>query len=60
MAKGNIQPALKDVLVHEGGYWTGGKRGAGVLKGAKKGHLDCSLSAPRHLGAERQSDRRNL
>lgn len=56
MAKGNFQPALADVLVHEGGYtadprdpgnWTGGKRGVGVLKGTKKGisaasfpHLD--------------------
>lgn len=56
MAKGNFPACLADVLVHEGGYtadrrdpgnWTGGKVGAGELKGTKKGiaaasypHLD--------------------
>jgi lysozyme family protein len=62
MAKGNFQPALKDVLVHEGGYtadprdpgnWTGGKRGAGVLKGTKKG---ISAAAFPHLDIKALND----
>ncbi|MBO9589519.1 glycosyl hydrolase 108 family protein [Devosia sp.] len=62
MAKGNFQPALKNVLVHEGGFtddprdpgnWTGGKRGVGVLKGTKKG---ISAAAFPHLDIKALND----
>ncbi len=62
MAKGNFQPALADVLVHEGGYtadprdpgnWTGGKRGVGLLKGTKKG---ISAAAFPHLEIKNLTD----
>lgn len=62
MAKGNFAPCLADVLVHEGGYtsdrrdpgnWTGGKVGAGVLKGTKKG---ISAAAFPHLDIKALND----
>lgn len=62
MAKGNFPSALADVLVHEGGFtkdrrdpgnWTGGKVGAGELKGTKKGIAAASYP---HLDIKNLSD----
>lgn len=62
MAKGNFAPSFADVLVSEGDYtndrrdpgnWTGGKVGAGLLKGTKKG---ISAAAYPHLDIKALND----
>lgn len=62
MAKDNWGRSLAAVLANEGGYssdprdpgnWTGGKRGAGVLKGTKKG---ISAKAYPHLDIKNLTD----